>query len=89
MNTRKLGRLSLRVEGPRWVAYFAQDNSRDDAVEIGSILMSIVGRSKQCKENFRELMQLAMVDVIFAATGHEAEWGEPTVAPECERSGNA
>lgn len=89
MNTKKIGRLALRVEGPRWVAYFADHDSMDDAVEIGSMLMSVVGRSPQCKEKFRELMQLAMVDVIYNASGMEAEWGDATVAPECERAGNA
>ena len=89
MNTKKIGRLALRVEGPRWVAYFAATAGIDDAVEIGSILMSVVGRSSQCKEKFEELMQLAMVDVIYKASGMEAEWGDATVAPECERAGNA
>jgi len=89
MNTKQIGRLALRVEGPRWVAYFAPSSGLDDAVEIGSILMTVVGRSKQCKDDFRELMQLAMTEVIFASVGHKPEWGEPTTAPECERAGNA
>ena len=89
MSIKKIGRLALRAEGPRWVAYFADSGSMDDAVEIGSILMSVVGRSPQCKQRFKELMQLAMTDVIYTTTGQEAEWGESTAAPPWERAGNA
>lgn len=86
---REVGRLALRVEGPRWVAYFAQTHTMDDALEIGSMSMAIVKQNPELKEPFKDLMKSAMSSIIHAAMGKETAWNPGKPAPEHEKAGHA
>lgn len=86
----KIGRLALRTEGDYWNAYYAQPDTMQDAIHLGSIRMSLVTNSETCKLAFMSLMQEAVADLLKVATGKIASWPDPPqVAPENERSGSA
>ncbi len=86
----QVGRIALREEGPNWVAYYAKPDTMDDAIFLGSIVMSAVtGReNKKRKLAFMSLMRSIITDSIKKQTGKSPVWGEK-LAPEHERSGNA
>jgi hypothetical protein len=83
-------RLALRGEGRWWNAYLAKPDTMDDALQIGSILLSAVEGHPERKEAFMNLMKEVTADAIKAVTGEVPDhWNEPQSAPESERSGNA
>ena len=82
-----VGRLALRVEGENWNAYYAQQGTMEGAIFLGSIRMALVRGS--LKEQFMDLMQAAMSNVIEDAVGERPTWDKPQSAPENERSGSA
>lgn len=83
-------RLALRVEGDRWSAYVAQQDTMDGAIWVGSILMATVVDNPARKAAFMCLMQETMSDVIEQTVGTRPDWPNPPErAPEHERSGSA
>lgn len=84
----QIGRLAMRVEGGKWVAYYARTESMKDALLLGSISMSLV-RNKDRKEAFKSLMVDCVADMLENVTGQRPDWDEEKIAPEHERSGNA
>ncbi|OQC18932.1 MAG: hypothetical protein BWX69_03150 [Planctomycetes bacterium ADurb.Bin069] len=82
-------RLALRVEGAWWVAYVAQTDSMEGAVELGRIRMaSVTGLEGFARrQSFTDLMRSALGDEVAAVTGATPHWPEPdgTPAPEHER----
>lgn len=82
----KIGRIALREEGEFWNAYFADKDTMEGAQLMGSIRMSIVTRDPALKDAFMTLMRLSMEHVIEDTLGEKPTWGEPTVAPEHERT---
>jgi hypothetical protein len=85
----QIGRLALRQEGEMWVAYYAQPETMDDAIELGRVRMSIVVHSTEARQAFIDLMSLAVGDQVEQVMGMRPVWGAPFTAPEHERSGTA
>lgn len=84
----QLGRLSFRVEGDKWVAYYALPDTMKDALWLGAVHMGLVASDIMRKQLFMQLMQDAVSDIIEKATGQRPIWpNPPTRAPEHERSG--
>lgn len=87
--TKQIGRLAIRVEGLWWRAYYAAQDTMDDAVPLGCIHMKCVQDSPAVKQQFMDTMQTAVGVMIKDATGHEVANWSTQPAPEHERSGNA
>ncbi len=85
----QMGRLALRVEGDFWNAYIAAPESMEGAVFMGSIPMAFVANKPERKEAFMNLMKACFDDFIQENIGQLPTWGEPKVAPEKDRTGNA
>jgi len=84
----QVGRIAMRSEGEYWNAYFAQNNTMEDALLLGSIRLSLVDT-----QNLKDAY-LAMISAMFQASIGKITGGKdilmpPKAAPECERSGNA
>lgn len=84
------GRLAFRVEGDKWTCYYAQENTMEGAVWMGTIAMGIV-RDPERKQMFMDLMRHALSDFLEEKFGTAPIWPEPQghPAPESERSGSA
>ena len=89
MRGAQIGRLALRVEGEHWKAYWAREDSMEDAVFLGSIIMGAIADKPERKEQFMALMRDVIGDVMEEATGTRPDWGGPQQAPEHERAGSA
>jgi hypothetical protein len=81
-----LGRLMFRHEGEFWNVYFGTDPS--DAVQLGSIRMSLVMDNASAKDSFMKLFSEWHQRKIKDITGQTATM-ETQTAPEHERSGAA
>lgn len=88
-NQMNIGRLALRQEGDNWNAYYALEETMEEAQFLGSIHMSLIVSSEQRKAEFIALMRECIADMVEESTGLRPNWGGPTTAPEHERSGNA
>lgn len=85
-NLEEIGRLSMRVEGDKWAAYYRLG---DRSLRLAEIHMACVERLDR-KEAFMELMRDVVADIIEGATGVRPVWPDPPQpAPESERSGSA
>jgi hypothetical protein len=83
-------RLALRVEGNKWNAYFAWQETMEGAVWLGSILLRFVADNPERKQAFIALMQSMMSDAIEDVMGARPDWPNPPErAPEHERAGSA
>lgn len=80
-------RLALRFEGDNWNAYAATLDTMEGAVLLGSIKMGCVANNRARKQQFMDLMRAVVDDYIKDVVGVKPSWGEPTQAPEHERSG--
>lgn len=78
-----VGRLALREEGDKWVAYYARPDTMEDAVWLAEIHRSIVQNPAR-KNQFRDLMQDVIADILETATGRRPTWTGPILAPEHE-----
>ncbi len=85
----QIGRLSMRQEGDKWVAYYAMPNSMEKRVFLGSIAMGAVATNQERKRAFMGMMRDIVADIIEAETGTRPTWLGTQAAPEHERSGNA
>jgi len=88
MKDGQLGRLAMRKEGRMWNAYYADNETMEDAVFLGGISMALAENSA-VKSRFMDLMRDVVTDTIRDHTGINPSWGGPKSAPEHERSGNA
>lgn len=90
MSTDLKMRLSFRREGKWWVAYTAELGTMKGAQPIGRIALAIVEAEPARKQQFMDLMQEAVSDLVQATTGVRPIWpSPPQPAPEHERSGSA
>lgn len=64
-----VGRLAMREEGDRWVAYYAHPQTMEMAVEIGSICMVAIETNQARKEAFLTMMWEIVADAIEGLTG--------------------
>ncbi len=83
-----IGRLAMRVEDGKWVAYYARTEGMKDALLLGSISMSLL-RNMDRRDAFKSLMVDCVADMLEDVTGQRPDWDEEKIAPEHERSGNA
>jgi hypothetical protein len=85
-NLAKVGRIALRAEGENWNAYFAQPDTMEGALYLGSIRLTLVEREPS-KLAFIQLMRMAVSDIMFDTLGVRPQWPEPPQpAPEHERT---
>ena len=84
----QVGRIAYRVEGTLWVAYYAETDTMDDAIFLGSIRMAGVEK-KERKEAFMALIGGMVSELLSARIGDPVRWSDPKPAPEHERGGNA
>ena len=82
----EMGRLAFREEGEYWNAYFARQETMDDAILIGSIRMSVALRHRDIKKQFMNLMLATFDEVCQEVVGRKPEWRDPVTAPEHERT---
>ena len=85
----QVGRIALRQEGEFWTAYYAQTDTMDGAILLGSIRLSTVLESPERKEAFINLMRSIVSEILEGATGLVPTWKDPTGAPEHERAGHS
>ncbi|MGY3366132.1 hypothetical protein ACVWZL_003257 [Bradyrhizobium sp. GM2.4] len=84
----KIGRLAMRHEGTMWNAYYAQNETMDGAILLGSVAMRFVADADR-KTAFMDMMRDAVADVIKEKTGQRPTWPDgPQAAPERERAGH-
>ena len=89
MDMTKIGRLAMRQEGGNWCAYYAQTDTMNGALFLGSIRMSIVMKNRERKEEFKSLMSESVADIIQEITGVRPDMGHSEPAPESERAGHS
>lgn len=85
----QIGRLAMRREGDNWNAYYAEENTMDGAIYLGSIRIVLVENDDGLKDGFKDLMRSVVDNVIEGALGSKPEWIGEKPAPEHEKSGNA
>jgi hypothetical protein len=83
MDKQQIGRLAFRVEGEKWVCYYAKPDTMDGAIWMASIAMYIV-RDEGRKGAFMTLMRETLGDFLEEKIGHVTSW-ETKPAPESER----
>lgn len=83
----KVGRIAFRVEGDFWNVYFAQSDTMEDSLLLGTIRMSIVEEFPARKQQLMDLMRAVVSDMIGSIVKQApVVWKEPVPAPEHERS---
>lgn len=87
---KEMGRLAFRIEGSNWNCYYAEPDTMEGAVFLGSIPMKFVENKKR-KAEFMKLMRDCFSDVTEGILGVRPDWPNPGghQGPENERSGNA
>ena len=84
-----VGRIALREEGVFWNAYYARPVTMIGAIFLGSISLSLVGRSPLLKREFMDLMRNAASDHVKFHNGDELVWGPPEEGVDQEGYGRA
>lgn len=87
--TVEMGRLALRIEGDSWVGYFAQKGTMEGAIELGRIEFGLVVRNDERRDQFKQLMQECVADIIELGTGTRPSFHPDQPAPEHEKAGHA
>ena len=82
-------RLAIRHEGPFVNAYYAQMNTMDGAVLLGSIRTTLCRQNDDVFTSFKALMSSAMSAVIKNSTGAEVLAMIDQDAPAHEKAGHA
>lgn len=80
-------RLAIRSEGEYVNAYFADLDTMDGAILLGSIKRNIAEAGMF--DSWRLLMQESLAVMVQHAIGERPEYDEPQAAPEHERAGRA
>jgi hypothetical protein len=81
----RIGRLAFREEEDWWHAYYARDDTMEDAILLGTIRLKLVERLER-KHRFMALMRLVFSDMVEEVAGVRPTWPEPAQpAPEHER----
>lgn len=82
-------RLAFRVEGLRYVAYFADLDSMDGAEEIASMASACLG-DDEIRGAFMALSRSIFSAICQEVYGFTPEWkDDPVPAPQHERAGHA
>jgi len=85
----QIGRLAMRQEGGNWNAYYALNETMDQAIFLGSIRMGAIMGKPDRKAAFMDMMRDIVADIIEDETGTRPEWGGENEAPEHEKAGTA
>lgn len=86
---KEIGRLSFRQEGENWCAYYAQKETMEGAIFLGSIKCYFINSNSDVRDAFVSMMSQCVSDIIEDVTGIRPSWTGPRPAPEHEKSGNA
>ena len=84
----QIGRLAMRQEGDYWNAYFAQSDTMEGSILLGSLHMGCAMADIQVKDGFMEVMRQAAGNIISNATGITPGWSGVEDAPEHEKAGH-
>lgn len=88
-NLEKVGRIAFRHEGDWWVAYHAQVETMQGAVELARVGMGFVMDSVR-KRQFIQFVRDIYADAIEEKIGVRPQFPkEPEPAPEHERAGSS
>ena len=85
----QIGRLAFRLEGEIINAYWADQDTMDGAILLGSFRARLADLEPKLLEGFKALMRAAMDTVLLLEIGAAGEWGGEEKAPEHERSERA
>jgi len=85
----QIGRLAFRLEGEIINAYWADQDTMEGAILLGSFRARLADLEPKLWEGFKTLMRAAMDVVLLTEVGTAGEWGGEERAPEHERSGRA
>lgn len=85
MKKAQIGRLAMREEGEFWNAYFADTESMEDALLLGSIRMTCVRGHPHRKDQFMAMMRGIIDQGVKELYDQDLKWNEPTPGPENER----
>lgn len=89
MDMLKVGRLAMRQEGEFWNAYYAQPDTMQDAILLGSIRLRFVATVSR-RNHFMKIMQQGVTQLLKETTGVAATWPDGAQpAPEHERTKTA
>jgi len=80
-------RLAFRVEGDKWSAYVAKQNTMEGAIWMGSVAIGIA-ENDELKRRFMDLMK-DFFEEFLKEKGIEIESWEEEQSPEHERAGRA
>lgn len=85
----KVGRLAMRHEGKWWNAYYAQTDTMQGAILLGSVGIHFV-ETPERRDQFIAFMREAVADIIEETSGTRPRWPEgPQPAPEHEKAGHS
>lgn len=87
MEKKQVGRIAFRREGKFWVAYYALNETMEDAIVLGSVAMALIEDDEDAKDAFICLIR-GTVGKILSHAG-PISWDAPIKAPEHERSGHS
>lgn len=85
----EVGRLAMRREGNYWKAYFAQIGTMDNAIFLASIRFDFIEDNETIKEQFIEIVQCCVSDIVEKISSVRPDWADREPAPEHERGGNS
>lgn len=86
----KVGRLAMRVEGESWNAYYAQSDTMEKAIFLGSVRLGLIVDNKERMKRFMDCMREFGCDLIEEQIGVRPTFPDgPLPAPESERGGSA
>lgn len=85
----QIGRIALRVEGDKWAAYYALNETMKGAIFLGSIRMGAVRGNPVRREQFMLMMRSIVEDIIEKETGERPSFDQVNKAPEHERAGRS
>lgn len=81
----QVGRIAFREEGDYWNAYFAAQDSMQDAVLLGSLRMN-AAHVPELKQQFIDLMKAVFSQACRETIGRAPAWFRETPAPDSERT---
>jgi hypothetical protein len=82
---KEMGRLAMRVEGDWWAAYYAEADTMEGALWLGSIRLKLVERRDR-RAAFLALMRDVVADLIEEVAGRRPDWIDERTAPDHERA---
>lgn len=89
MNDRSPFRLAFRVEGEFVNCYFADNDSLDDALLLGSMRRNVLDKDRAIWEAWKTLMQTVISEACLRSIGVAPESFGEIRAPEHEKAGRA